>query len=132
MDIEITKEWVLNTDLDEIWNLRFKENSKEQRYRELIFNEIDKIGVVEWFKARELPIESDSIYKNRYTGTIRTLAEYMGEHRSRSLKEGLMAIEQEREVVEIYLWENWLPVEIWNDKEMFEEYKHKTEQMRLI
>jgi len=132
-DIIIDKNLVLTMDLQALQEILLKEDSEGNRYRERIFDEIDKIGLVEWFKLRGLPTNEDSMWKNRYCGDTETLGEYMKASRGwaeRYNKDRLDKVEVP--IVEIYLWENYLPIEIWNDKEMFEEYKNKTEQERLF
>ena len=124
-DLKIDKDFVLNTDLAVLRELLLKEDSEGRRYRERIFDEIDKIGNNNWFKSRGLPINDDSIWKNRYTGTEETLEGYQGSH-LRVIKEGLDVEKEEERKIEIYLWENYLPKEIWTDKDMFEDYKLNT------
>ena len=131
--IEINKEFVISTDLNELRDLLFKEDETGRRYRERIFDEIEKIGLVEWFKLRGLPINDESIWKNRYTGDTETLGDYMEKSRGWAIRYNQDKLDKiEVPIVEIYLWENWLPIEMWNDKELFEEYKNKTTQKTLL
>jgi hypothetical protein len=109
----INQEFIMRDDLRD-WN--FKEDKNGCRYRERIFDEIKKFGVINWFKAKGYPISIDSIWKNRYTGCIEKLP--------------VISIKGKENLEESWngltLWENWLPIEIWNEKELSASYKEGT------
>ena len=104
-------------------NLRdwiFKEDSKG-RYRERIIKLLEEIGVENWFKLKGYPTNSDSVWKNRCTGSLITLEEDIHRFDNENRKGNL----QEKGY---YLWENNLPIEIWNDKDMNESHKKGTKE----
>ena len=103
-DLIITKEFVLEKDLKYLKEILFKEDSNGNRYREKIIKAVEELGIENWYKVKGLPTDIGSIWKNRYTGT------------EESLKK-----------IDFYLWENYLPKNMWNDKEMFEKYKYNPE-----
>jgi hypothetical protein len=92
------------------------EEDEDGRFRERIIDEIERIGVLNWFKIKGYPINPESIWKNRYTGSLGTLGEEIHEY-DNEFKTGNL---QERGY---YLWENNLPIEIWNDKDLMEQYR---------
>jgi len=100
----INKSFIMKDDLRD-WI--FKEDKKGNRYRERIWELIEKIGDEEWFKLKGYPINSDSVWKNRYTGSLSKLGEESGLY---------------------LLWENNLPIDVWNDKDLFAEYKKGTKE----
>ena len=100
----INKSFIMKDDLRD-WI--FKEDKKGNRYRERIWELIEKIGDEEWFKLKGYPINSDSVWKNRYTGSLSKLGEESGLY---------------------LLWENNLPIDVWNDKDLFAEYKEGTKE----
>ena len=110
----INEEYVLKTDLTELRDILFKED-EEGRYRERVMDAIRAIGTTKWFKARGLPTEEDSVWKNRYCGTETTLKKEI-EGWGGNFKHSI-----EREGY--FLWENYLPIDIWTDKDLHAEYK---------
>jgi hypothetical protein len=87
----------------------FKEDENGDRYRERIMDVIMKeIGVEGWFRLKGYPINPESVWKNRYTGSLITLNEdihrFDNEFRTSNL-----------ESKGYFLWENNLPIEIWNE-----------------
>lgn len=110
-DCLIDSNFIMRDDLRD-WN--FREDDNGMRYRERIFEQIQKFGVINWFKAKGYPTNPESLWKNRYTGSIEELQE--------GVKQGLI----EQGWNGLTLWENWLPVELWNDKELMDEYKKGT------
>ena len=74
---EVVKDQIINEDFvmnDDLRDWTFKEDNKG-RYRERIIEVIEKIGVEKWFKLKKYPTNDDSVWKNRYTGTLITLGE---------------------------------------------------------
>ncbi len=135
-EITINKDFIIREDLRD-WI--FKED-KKGRFRERIIEEIRKFGVMNWFKAKGYPINKKSIWKNRYTGGEEPLENELCDY-SMIYDELTNDIEEEtpefKKIFEdkgYYLWENWLPIEIWNYKDLFEEYKEGTSayQDRMI
>lgn len=109
--MKIDKEFVLKTDLTKLRDLIFVEDSEGNRYRERIIEEIEKIGVENWFKARGLPTDDNSVWKNRYTGDEITLKEDIHQFDNGHLECSI-------NTRGYYLWENWLPIEMWDNKNM--------------
>lgn len=112
-DLIIDKNFVLNTDLEKIQDTLFKEDSEGVRYRERIIEAIEQIGVEAWCKARGLPTNPDSIWKNRYTGDEITVKEYIEKYN------------YDKSKMEFYLWEHYNAKELWTDKELMNKYKEK-------
>jgi len=95
----------------------FKEDLEGNRYRERIWDKIKEFGVEKWFKAKGYPTEKDSVWKNRYCGTLTTLGRQIIDIKWRTIEdEGYL------------LWENYLPESIWNDKELSLSYKVGTKE----
>ena len=115
MDLIIDKQFVLDTDLDDLRDLRFKEDSEGKRYRERIIERIEEIGVEEWFKARGLPTDPNSVWVNRYCKGETTLGDEI-------YNDGRWSGFENQAY---YLWENYLPIEMWTDKDLHKEYKEK-------
>ena len=107
--MKIDKKFVLGTPLDILRDKVFEED-EEGRYRERIIEQIKKIGVKKWFELRGLPIDEDSVWKNRYSADEIKLKEEINKN-----------IEEQG----YYLWENWLPKNIWTTKDCFSEYLPK-------
>ncbi len=103
----INEDFILRDNLRE-WI--FIEDDKGNRYRERIWDMIEKIGVENWFKLKKYPLNPESIWKNRYTGSITTLKE---------------------ESDLFLLWENYLPIKIWKERDLFKEYKKGTKEYYL-
>jgi len=103
----ITKEYVLSVDLRKLRGILYNEDSEGHRCRERVIAVIDEIGVENWFKARGLPTSPDSVWKNRYTS---------GECKLKDINTGFNYGNGDG-IVDFYLWENWLPKEIWTDDE---------------
>jgi hypothetical protein len=90
--------YVLTKPLPEIRRILFKEYGEYHRYRELIFDLIEEYGLAKWFEARGL--KPNGVWKNRYTGEEFDFDELD---------------------FKIYTWENYLPVELWTDEEVFKD-----------
>ena len=107
--------FILREDLREFL---FKEDSEGNRYRERIWEQIEKFGVANWFKAKGYPTDENSIWLNRYTKSASTLGEQITKHLYYTLEKtgGYL------------LWENWLPKEKWNDSELHLDYKEGTKE----
>jgi len=103
-DLVITKEFMLEKDLDYLYSIIFKEDSEGNRYRERMIKVVGDIGVENWFKAKGMLTNIGSIWKNRYTGS-----------------------EEPLKKIDFYLWEHYLPIEMWNDKDMGQKFKYKPE-----
>jgi hypothetical protein len=114
----IDKEFVLREDLRD-W--LFKEDSEGTRYRERIIDVIEEIGVENWFKLKGYPTDEKSVWKNRYTKGLTTLGQEIHEFDS---EKRIGTFEEKC----YYLWENWLPVDIWNDRELSKSYKEGTKE----
>jgi hypothetical protein len=120
VDLTIDDDFIYREDLHE-W--RFKED-EFGRYRERIWDRTKKIGTAIWFENIGFPISPDSIYKNRYTGDLITLKEEVFHCCCVSEKE-----EPFDKILQSHgflTWESWLPLEKWNDKNLFLEYKEGT------
>ena len=103
--IVIDENLVLTYPLRLLRTLIYKEDRNEDRYRERIIKAIEKFGVKNWFKARGLPTEEDSKWINRYTKCEMMLSEELTAYaRERTFEESCY-----------YLWENWLPVNMWDN-----------------
>jgi len=113
------KEFILRDDLRK-WVF---EEDKEGRYRERIMKLIKEMGIENWFKKMGYPTNEDSVWKNRYIGSITTLGEECKGHQSNGT-EGKFDFENQA----YYLWENYLPENMWNDDELKEEYKEGTQE----
>lgn len=100
------------------------EDTEEGRYREKIIDKIKEFGVKKWFEARGYPTNPESIWKNRYCGTTETLKEDL----TKFNKQIDVSFDELIEQKGYYTWENSLPENMWNDKEMFEEYKVGTKE----
>lgn len=117
----IWSKWLVSQmDSEKIREHLFVEDDNENRYREVIFCQIEAIGVENWFKARGFPINPDSVWKNRYTGDTTTLIEEVNQN---GVERGLDFVGIESQG--LYLWENWLPIEQWTDRDMSDDYKKK-------
>lgn len=112
---EITKEFVTETDLDILRDLLMQEDLNGSRYRERIMDSIHEVGIENWFKLKGLPVNPESKWKNRYTAYVTTLNDEVNRY----------TISQGIEKQGFYLWENYLPIELWNDNDLFEKYKTK-------
>jgi hypothetical protein len=113
--LNINKEFILNTDLKELRETIFLEDENGDRYRERIIDEIEKFGVENWFKARGLPIEDESVWKNRYTGDTITLKEEISRYDYKSEKVNRIGSIQTQGY---YLWENWCPEDNFDNSQM--------------
>ena len=109
----INQEFIMRDDLRD-WV--FKEDKNGSRYRERIFEAIQKLGVEKWYKAKGYPTSPDSVWKNRYTASLTKLSERVPNNIIDQGWNGLT------------FWENWLPIETWNNKELFKEYKEGTKE----
>ena len=104
---------------EDLRDIIFKEGKEDEvgRYRERIWDMIQKFGVENWFKAKGYPTNPDSIWKNRYVGSeIRMDIEVSN---GRTLQEqGYL------------LWENYMPKELWTAELSNElsELKRKAEE----
>lgn len=107
-DVVIDNDFIMREDLHE-W--LFIEDSEGKRYRERIMDKIKEFGIENWFKAKGYPLNEDSIWKNRHTASLTTLKEDI-HHFDNEFRTGTF------ETQGYFLWENWLPLEIWNEKEM--------------
>jgi hypothetical protein len=116
--MEIDIDFILRDDLRE-WI--FKEDENGKRYRERIWDKITEFGVENWFKAKGYPTNLDSVWKNRYCGGTETAQEEM---MGGCYKAEEVSIEKRGYI----LWENYLPIDMWNDKELREDYKVGTKE----
>jgi len=107
-DVVIDNDFIMRDDLHE-WI--FIEDSEGNRYRERIMDKIKEFGIENWFKAKGYPLNEDSVWKNRHTASLTTLKDdihqFDNEFRTGTFEEQAY-----------YLWEHWLPLDIWNEKEM--------------
>ena len=105
---KINGKFIMREDLRE-WV--FKEDEEGTRYRERIVETIEKFGVEKWFKSMAFPTKENSVWKNRYTGSLTTL------------KEEIHHFDNEFSLEDrgYYLWENWLPEKIWKDTDLHKE-----------
>lgn len=116
-DLTITDDFIFREDLND-W--LFKEDDFG-RYRERIIDRVEKFGVMNWFKKIGYPVSPESIYKNKYVGEESTLKEQVYHMCMQSqLTQSFEIIFEDRG---FYIWESWLPLEKWNDKELHEEYR---------
>lgn len=86
---------------EDLHSVLFLEDENGRRYRERIIEAIEQFGPEKWFIAKGFPISDDSVWKNRYTGTESSFLEAKG-------KSDIY-----------YLWENWLPKDIWTAEDSF-------------
>lgn len=110
-----TKDEIIDFDFimrDDLRDFIFKEDSNEVRYRERIWDKIREFGVEKWFIAKGFPTDESSVWKNRYTEHLTTLKDEIHHFDNGFLTFNL-------ETNGYLLWENWLPIEIWNNKDVF-------------
>jgi len=116
------EEFIMRDDLHE-WI--FVEDKEGNRLRERIISQIEKFGVEKWFKVKGYPTDRKSIWKNRHTAHLIPL------------EEKIFAVENKPsnsdnfEAQGYYLWENWLPLSLWNEKaekDLMSEYRKGTPQ----
>jgi len=92
-----------------------------------VMEEIERRGF-DLLKGLNWTINLDSIYKNRYTGSLATLKDQLLKVKTE--------LGQETEYIDLGqlfgVLEHYYPIGIWNDSDMFEEYKNKTTQERLF
>jgi len=108
-DLEIDKEFIMRDDLRDFI---FQEDSEGDRYRERIWELINEIGVENWFKAKGYPTDEKSVWKNRYGGSLTTLGDEIYNEGNERRKEDNL------EKQGYLLWENYLPENMWNDKNL--------------
>jgi hypothetical protein len=97
LNVVIDKDFIMREDLRDYI---FQEDEKG-RYRERIQDEIKKFGYYNWFREKGYVISPESIWKNRYSG-----------HEIKLEQE--IPVLTDFEIRAYYLWENWLPKEMWN------------------
>jgi hypothetical protein len=114
---EATIEFDFDIMRDDLRDFIFKED-EISRYRERIIDKIRQFGIEKWFKAKGYPTNPESVWKNRYTGEATTLNEQCSKY------EHFKGIEEQG----YYLWENYLPEAIWNDKDLMLSYKVGTKE----
>ena len=100
----------------------FKEDIKG-RLREKIWDKIKDYGIEKWFKLMKFPIEEDSIWKNRYTGHETTLGEEISKYNHYDYVEKQHNRVGTIETKGFTLWESWLPIKVWDDEHLMDEYK---------
>jgi hypothetical protein len=122
IDSTIDDDFIYREDLHD-WI--FKED-EFGRYRERIWDRVEKIGTAIWFQKMGYPISPDSIYKNRYTGHEVTLKEEI--FSCTCLTEKEKPFEEILQHYGFLTWEHWLPIEKWNDKQLQSKYKPFNEE----
>ena len=76
------------------------------RFRERVIKGIEEFGVKNWFEKMGYPTADDSVWINRNTKHKTTLGEQVNKYGN------FKGFEEQG----YYLWENWLPEKLWNDK----------------
>lgn len=93
--------------------------TKGEKYsRYDVIKEIERRGKP-LLKALGWTTEDNSIYKNRYTGSERTLKELMSNEDGQRLR-GESPNHQVFSIIE-----HWTPKHLWTDEDLFDEYKNK-------
>jgi len=106
-NLTIDEDFIMRDDLKEFI---FVEDSKGERYRERIMEKIMEMGVVNWFKAKNLPTDENSVWVNRYTGCKRELKELLGMTDGPKYYGDSRSATKTLESEGYFIWENWKPL----------------------
>ena len=102
---------------DDLRNYIFCEDSEGNIYRGRIWDKIKEFGVVKWFEAKGLPINDNSVWFNRYTGSETLLSDEVIGYNNAFRNEDTL------EEQGYLLWENYCPKEIFEKCELTETSK---------
>ena len=124
-----SREFDLDIMKDDLRDYVFLCDNDGTRYRERIWDKIKEFGVVKWFEAKGFPINDNSVWCNRYTGSETTLAEEIIGYNNAFRNEDTL------EEQGYLLWENYCPKEIFDKCELTEtreikELKAKRSELR--
>lgn len=117
---DITKE--TSKRIYELLRMCHPQEHGEPYHRGEVINEIERRGL-QILKDLGWNCDKTAIYRNRYTGSKSTLGDELNHYNDRAFWTEFRYL--------FSVLEHWLPIEIWTDKDLFDDYKNKETQMTL-